>query len=415
VTDGAAERRGLPRPHRREIARACGFRLGAQRRKRARGERKRGRNRIDRPDLAHHAIDDAARRPAGHQVGDGGGVILRGGERRPMRRRNLRLGTVQIGGADIGARRAQRKRRRNPARVAQATGRDHRHLHRIDDLRHQRERADLRGDILGEKHAAMPARLRALRDHGINAARLEPARLRRRGRRRDYDAAGRLHALQQRRLRQPEMEADHLGIELLDHGAIFVIERRAVGDRHRRRRIDRKLFVIRLERLAPGALARIVRHRRRVAEEAERHRLPGMRADLADLFAQDRGRKHCAGQRAEPARFRHRRRQFPIHGARHRRKHDREFDLEQVDQSAIRPHRRRSRCWHKGRHYATDAAAALSARSRRIRAARRLASRAFGVHDNRPQQCLYRLPDPQGQSALRDEEGKGFSNRMPNA
>ena len=51
------------------------------------------------------------------------------------------------------------------------------HLDRIDDLRNQREGADLGGDIVGEEHAAVAARLIALRDHGVDAVLLQPDRL----------------------------------------------------------------------------------------------------------------------------------------------------------------------------------------------------------------------------------------------
>ena len=61
------------------------------------------------------------------------------------------------------------------ASVTRAGG-DHRHRHRIDDLRHQREGARLRGDVVAEKDAAMAARLIALRDDRIDAALLQPAR-----------------------------------------------------------------------------------------------------------------------------------------------------------------------------------------------------------------------------------------------
>ena len=95
----------------------------------------------------------------------------------------LASGAPQIGRADLHAGRAQRQGGGDAARVADAAGGDHRHPHRVDDLRDQREGADLRRDVVGQEHAAMPAGLGALRDDRVGAVRFEPARLRhRRGR-----------------------------------------------------------------------------------------------------------------------------------------------------------------------------------------------------------------------------------------
>ena len=48
-----------------------------------------------------------------------------------------------------------------------------------DDLRHQRERADLRRQVVGQEHAAMAARLDALRDDRVDAAAPRASALRR--------------------------------------------------------------------------------------------------------------------------------------------------------------------------------------------------------------------------------------------
>ena len=74
----------------------------------------------------------------------------------------------------------------------------------------------------------MAAGLGALRNDGIDAALFQPdCFLHRRGGR-DDEAAGRLDALEQRRLRQAEMEADDLRLQLLDDLAEGGVERRAV-------------------------------------------------------------------------------------------------------------------------------------------------------------------------------------------
>src|ERR1700682_5055062 len=50
------------------------------------------------------------------------------------------------------------------ASASAAAGRDDRHFYGVDHLRHESKRAGLFGDIVGQEHAAMAARLRALRD-----------------------------------------------------------------------------------------------------------------------------------------------------------------------------------------------------------------------------------------------------------
>ncbi len=84
-----------------------------------------------------------------------------------------------------------------PRASAMPPGGDNRHAHRVHYLRHQRERADLRGDVAREEHASVPAGLQALGDNGVGAMRLEPARLLHRGRRALDDTAGSLQPLQQ--------------------------------------------------------------------------------------------------------------------------------------------------------------------------------------------------------------------------
>src|SRR5262249_44116905 len=84
--------------------------------------------------------------------------------------------------------------------TAPASRREDGHLHRIDDLRNERERAGLGRDVVAQKDAAMAAGLVALRDHGIDAARFEPARLGGGGRRTHPQKASRLEPLQEPRL-----------------------------------------------------------------------------------------------------------------------------------------------------------------------------------------------------------------------
>jgi hypothetical protein len=88
---------------------------------------------------------------------------------------------MHVGCADLNSRGPQHESRGDAARVADPAGRDHRHLHGIDHLRHQREGPDLCGQIVGQKHGSVAAGLIALRDHGIDALRFEPSRFVRSG------------------------------------------------------------------------------------------------------------------------------------------------------------------------------------------------------------------------------------------
>src|SRR3990167_102042 len=99
-----ASARVLSRPQRRKIPRALRFGLGAQRRDRRGGERKGGDAGAHRPELAHQAVHDAARRAAGDEVGERGvarGVAL---QRGAVRGTCQRLGAEEIRRADLHAR-----------------------------------------------------------------------------------------------------------------------------------------------------------------------------------------------------------------------------------------------------------------------------------------------------------------------
>ena len=98
-------------------------------------------------------------------------------QRGTVRRRDFRFRAMQIGAADLHARRAEHEGRSDPAGIADGAGGDHRHLHRVGDLRNEREAAGLPGQIVAQEDAAMTAGLKALRDHRIDAVLLQPARL----------------------------------------------------------------------------------------------------------------------------------------------------------------------------------------------------------------------------------------------
>lgn len=75
-----------------------------------------------------------------------------------------------------------------------------------------------------------------------------------------------------------------------------------------------------------------------MTEEAEIDGLARARADFSHLLPDLMPIEHRAGERPERARLRRGRREFPIHGAGHWRLHDWKLDLEQLDETAVRPH-----------------------------------------------------------------------------
>jgi hypothetical protein len=146
----------------------------AQRRDAGGRERKLRRGFADRPELSHDAIDDPSRGPAGEYVRE---------------RRVPRRFAPERGG--------------DAFRVGDASGRDHRHAHRFHDLRQQRERTDLRRQIVRKEDAAVSS---------------------------------------------AEMKAHDARLERLERVGGFIAERRAPGAGGYRTRIDPEFLVIRRER-----------------------------------------------------------------------------------------------------------------------------------------------------------------------
>ena len=184
----------------------------------------------------------------------------------------------------------------------------------------------------------MAAGFRALRDDDVGAVLLEPDRFLHDGCRRHHDAAGRLDALEQRPVRQAEMEADDLGLQLFDDLTKCGIERRAIGGVDWRRRVEPEFPVIGCQPLPPACFALGVGIFSLVAEEVHVDRSRCALADDVDLLARLLGRQHRARQRSQCAALRCRDHEFGVHHARHRCEHDRKFGLEELDNSAIRPH-----------------------------------------------------------------------------
>ena len=134
------------------------------------------------------------------------------------------------------------------------------------------------------------------------------------------------------------METDRFGLQLLDHGAIGRIERRPVGGADRRSGIEPQLRVVGAEPRLPAGLAPGISVDRLVAEEVQIERRRDALADDVDLLARLVSGNHRTGQRAQRTALRRGDHEIGIHDARHRRQHDREFGLEEVEETAIRPH-----------------------------------------------------------------------------
>src|SRR5438270_12268475 len=172
---------------------------------------------------------------------------------------------VEISGAKLDCARAQCERSRDAPPVADATGRDHWHRHRIDDLREQREQAHRFCRIGAEEPPGMPAGLKSLGDDSIGPPPLKPTRLLGCRRIAKDNCASGLNPIEQLLIWQAEMEADDFGPDLLDNPAHRIVDRQA--KRSTIARLHRELVIIGLEQRAPRTLVGILRHS--VAEEIE--------------------------------------------------------------------------------------------------------------------------------------------------
>ncbi len=183
----------------------------------------------------------------------------------------------------------------------------------------------------------MAAGLEAGGDHGVDAALLEPHRLGHGGGAGDDLGPGRLDPLQQCSARQAEVEADHLGPDLLDHRAEGLVERRPSAGGRRRAGIDAFLHVIGRERRPPAHHPRRVGGRRDMAEEVEVDRPLAARPHQGHGVPRLVGRDGGAGDRAQAARLADRQGHLRRRGIGHRRLDDREVDAEQVEDPAVGP------------------------------------------------------------------------------
>ena len=129
---------------------------------------------------------------------------------------------MQIGRAKLHRRGAQQQRRRDPARVADSAGGNDRDGDGVDDLRDQRHRSDRM--MPRKEMPRMAAGFAPLRDDRVDALGGEIAGLANRGRIAEDERTCRAGTGKQFRLRQPEVEADDLGFDLLHGCAKGVVE-----------------------------------------------------------------------------------------------------------------------------------------------------------------------------------------------
>ena len=141
-----------------------------------------------------------------------------------MQRRNGGFGARKKRRAELDPARTESEGRRDAAAVGDAAGGDYRQAHGVDDLRHQRHRADHAGARTVAEVAAMAARFESLRNDGVGAVGFEPARLGHHRRRTEDDATGFLHSPNRGRIRQTKVKADDPRPQLENEGELFFVK-----------------------------------------------------------------------------------------------------------------------------------------------------------------------------------------------
>ena len=144
---------------------------------------------MDGAKLAHEAIDDPTRCAPAENIGQRGISCAIAFQCGAMHNAGIRFGAEQVCRADLHARSAKSQRCGNAVCIDDTARGDHRNIHRMHDLRQQREYTDLCIQILREEHAAMSAGLDTLRDDGVCTVLLKPEGFFDRGsRRQDFRA-----------------------------------------------------------------------------------------------------------------------------------------------------------------------------------------------------------------------------------
>ena len=209
----------------------------------------------------------------------------------------------------------------------------------------------------------MAARLRALSDHTVDAARVEPARLGDGGRRGIDFRPGRSDRASRPPSGRPKWKLTTSGLRRLDHLRHRGVERRAARSASRRRRGEARVRIIGRESRSPGGFASGVRGRRDMAKEIDVDRGADSGADRLDLFAQQGGRQHRRRQRAKAARLRDGEAQLDALRTGHRRLDDRQARGEEVSAHQASPRRPFPRAGPRTRRAAQSAASSTRSAS----------------------------------------------------
>src|SRR5262249_3832187 len=135
---------------------------------------------------------------------------------RTMEWADLSLTTMQISRTDLHRRCTESKGRHYSTRIGDPTRSDNGDLNGVDHLWYERHCADLRRNILREKHSPVPAGFKSLGDNCVAPLILQPARFFHRSSRGNNLCACPPNACHQPPVGKTEMEADDLRVKL-DH------------------------------------------------------------------------------------------------------------------------------------------------------------------------------------------------------
>lgn len=128
-------------------------------------------------DQMTQAIDVSTRRTPREQVRQSRAVVAPLSQSVAMKRRDPGFGRQEVGRADLNGRRAQCEGGSHSTPVGNPSGRDHRHVDGVGDLRNESEGADLGGHVAPQEIAAVATRLKPHGDDRIDAVLGKPAGL----------------------------------------------------------------------------------------------------------------------------------------------------------------------------------------------------------------------------------------------
>jgi hypothetical protein len=118
--------------------------------------------------IVDQRVADIAARPAADHVGDDRAGIVRLGDGGAMGVTHIGFLAKKKGGADLHGAGAEHERSGRDTAVRHPAGGDDRKLHRVDDLRQERQQSRLRADVDAGEGGAMAPGLRTLRDDRVD-------------------------------------------------------------------------------------------------------------------------------------------------------------------------------------------------------------------------------------------------------